>query len=62
MFVLNHEIRFTEEYYDNMKFIDEMEGVRFSNVQENVEKHGFKKLSLEEVAEKLRNYKSIIPF
>ena len=32
MIVLNHEIELTEEYKDNMEFIDEMEGTRYSNV------------------------------
>jgi hypothetical protein len=62
MIVLNHEIELTEEYEDNMKFIDEMGGDRFSNVQANVEKHGFKALELNELAVKLCAYELIIPF
>jgi hypothetical protein len=49
MIVLNHEIELTEEYKDNMEFIDEMEGTRYSNVPANVEKYGFEPLSLEEL-------------
>ncbi|MBW1958734.1 MAG: hypothetical protein JRI63_09415, partial [Deltaproteobacteria bacterium] len=41
MFVLDHEIDMTEEYQDNMMFIDEMEGSRYSNVPSNVEKYDF---------------------
>ncbi len=62
MYVLNHEIELTEEYYDNMGFIDEMGGARFSNVAANVEKHGFQRVSLEEVAVKLRDHEIVIPF
>lgn len=62
MFVLNHEIELTEEYRDNMEFIDEMEGTRFSDVQANVEKYGFKKISVNEVARNLSGYDIVIPF
>ena len=62
MFVLGHEVDMTEEYYDNMGFIDEMGGARFSNVTANVEKHGFQRVSLEEVAGKLREHEVVIPF
>jgi hypothetical protein len=62
MFVLDHEVDMTEEYYDNMGFIDEMGGSRFSNVPANVEKHGFLPASLDEVAGKLRDHEIVIPF
>ena len=62
MFVLNHEVDMTEEYFDNMGFIDEMGGSRFSNVPANAEKHGFQLLSLEEVARKLGDHEVVIPF
>ena len=62
MFVLNHEIEISEEYVDNMKFIDEMGGARFSNVAENVDKHGFQVVTLDEVVLKLRENEVIIPF
>ncbi|MFH1964998.1 MAG: hypothetical protein ABIJ42_05595 [Acidobacteriota bacterium] len=62
MFVLNHEIELTEEYYDNMGFIDEMEGVRYSNVTDNINKYGFKPVTLEEAALKLRENEVVIPF
>jgi len=62
MFVLNHEIDMTEEYFDNMGFIDEMGGSRFSNVPANVEKHGFQRVSLEEVAQRLGTHDVVIPF
>jgi hypothetical protein len=62
MIVLNHEIELTEEYKDNMEFIDEMEGTRYSNVPANVEKYGFEPLSLEEIPKKLGENDVIIPF
>lgn len=62
MFVLNHEIELTKEYQDNMEFIDEMEGTRYSNVPANVKKYGFKPISLKEVAQKLNENEVVIPF
>ena len=62
MIVLNHEIELTEEYKDNMEFIDEMEGTRYSNVPANIEKYGFEPLSLEEIPQKLEENDLIIPF
>ena len=62
MFVLNHEIDMTEEYKDNMEFIDEMEGARYSNVAANVEKYGFRQVTLDEIPWKLRENDIVIPF
>ena len=62
MIVLNHEIELTEEYQDNMEFIDEMEGTRYSNVAANIEKYGFKPLDLKEIPKKLEECDLIIPF
>jgi hypothetical protein len=62
MFVLNHEIELTEEYRDNMEFIDEMEGTRYSNVSANVNKYGFKPITLEEIAQKLKENDVVIPY
>ena len=46
MYVLNHEIaNMDEAYRDNMEFIEEMEGERYSNHPANVEKYGFKSAS-----------------
>ena len=62
MIVLNHEIELTEEYKDNMEFIDEMEGPRYSNVPANVEKYGFEPLDLAAIPKKLRENDVIIAF
>ena len=62
MYVLDHEVTMTEEYQDNMGFIDEMGGARYSNVPANVEKYGFQPVKLEELADQLRDNDVIIPF
>ena len=63
MFVLNEEIaNMDEAYEDNMGFLDEMEGERFSNNKANVEKYGFQYASLEQIGEMLRQADLIIPY
>jgi hypothetical protein len=63
MYVLNHEIENMDEAYrENMEFIDEMEGERYSNNPANVEKYGFKPITIEEMLVKLKNADLIIPF
>ncbi len=62
MFVLDHEIELTEEYEDNMSFIDEMDGARYSNVAANVHRHGFRAVTAEELAWRLGAHDLIIPF
>ncbi len=62
MIVLNHEIELTEEYKDNMEFIDEMDGTRYSNVPANVEKYGFEPLDLAAIPKKLKENDIIIAF
>ena len=63
MYVLDHEIKNMDEAYrDNMEFIDEMEGERFSNHPANVEKYGFQPVTIEEMLVKLKEADLIIPF
>jgi hypothetical protein len=63
MYVLNHEIaNMDEAYSENMEFIDEMEGERYSNHPANIEKYGFKPISIEEMLVKLKEVDLIIPF
>ncbi|MFH1991109.1 MAG: hypothetical protein ABIK98_01710 [Pseudomonadota bacterium] len=63
MYVLDHEIETMDEAYrDNMEFIDEMEGERFSNNPANVEKYGFQPVTIEEMLVKLKEADLIIPF
>ena len=62
MYVLNHEVTMTEEYQDNMGFIDEMGGARYSNDAANVEKYGFQKVGLDELPAKLAEAQLVIAF
>lgn len=63
MFVLHHEIaNMDEAYKDNMEFLDEMEGERFSNNSANVEKYGFQYITLADVGIKIHEADLIIPF
>jgi hypothetical protein len=62
MFVLNHEVAMTEEYQDNMGFIDEMGGARYSNDPGNVEKYGFQKVTLDDIPAKLAESQLVIAF
>ena len=62
MYVLNHEVKMTEEYQDNMGFIDEMGGARYSDAPGNVEKYGFQKVGLDDVPAKLAEAEIVIAF
>lgn len=63
MFVLHHEIADMDEaYQDNMEFLDEMEGERFSNNSANVEKYGFQHVTMADVAAKINEADIVIPF
>ena len=63
MFVVDKEIdNMDEAYHDNMEFLDEMEGERYSNNRANVDKYGFKYASIEKMGEMLRKADLIIPF
>ncbi len=62
MFVLGHEIDMTEEYQDNMGFIDEMGGARYSDVPENIEKYGFNPVTLDQIPGKLDESDLVIAF
>ena len=62
LFVLNHEIDLDEHYLDNLGFIDEMGGERYSNNRENVDRHGFKHATPEETVAILTEADIVIPF
>ena len=51
-----------EEYFDNMGFIDEMDGERYSNNRENVDKHSFKHVTPEQTVAILKDADIVIPF
>jgi D-ribose pyranose/furanose isomerase RbsD len=62
MFVLCHEIaEMDEAYRENMQFLDEMGGERFSDHQANAEKYGFQYLTFEQITDRLRKADVIIP-
>jgi len=62
MIVLNHEIELTEGYEDNLGFVEEMGGERLSNVEVNVKRHGFRRVTVEALGDTLATYDLIIPF
>ena len=62
VFVLNHEIERSEHYLDNLSFIDEMGGDRYSDHPANVERHGFRPVSLQETGRLLAEHDLIVPF
>ena len=63
MFVLHHEIETMDEAYrDNMLFMDEIGGERFSNNSENAEKYGFLHVTIAQAAERVRQADIVIPF
>jgi len=63
MIVLDHVIQNMDEAYsENMEFLDEMEGERFSNNPENVDQYGFSSITLDNVGDVLRNADIVIPF
>jgi len=62
LFVLNHEIDCSEQYLDNLGFIDEMGGDRYSNHPLNIERHGFRPVSIREAGRLLAEHDLVIPF
>ena len=63
MFVLHHEIeKMDEAYRDNMAFMDEIGGQRYSNNSENAEKYGFTHVTIAQAAEKIQQADIVIPF
>jgi len=60
--VLDEEITPDEAFSDNLGFLDEMEGKRYSNHPANVAKYGFTYLDLPQIGELMRSQDIIIPF
>ena len=72
MLVLDHEVAALagkgsdedayEAYLDNMEFLDEMDGERFSNHPDNVAKHGFAPADLDQMSAMVAQADLVIPF
>jgi hypothetical protein len=63
MVVLENAIQNMDEaYYENMMFLDEMEGERYSDQEENIDKHGFEPITMQQVGDMLREADIVIPF
>jgi hypothetical protein len=62
MVVLNHEVESTEEYSENAEFIEELGGSKLSNVDANIERHGFSRISSDELINRMINSDLVIPF
>jgi hypothetical protein len=60
--VLDYPVQLDEAFADNLGFLDEMEGRRYSDHPVNVDQHGFTYMSRAEMGELLRDQDIIIPF
>ncbi len=62
VFVLDHELDASGHNLDNVSFIDEMGGDRYSDHPVNVERHGFRPVSLQGTGRLLAEHDLVIPF
>lgn len=62
LIVLDHEIEGSEHDLDNLSFIGEMGGSRYSDHPVNVERHGFRPVSLQGTGRLLAEHDLVIPF
>jgi len=63
MFVLRHEVEKTDRaYHDLLKMMDEMNGERYSDNTANVACHGFRPITMADVALKISDADVVIPF
>jgi len=62
LLVLDHEIECSERFLDNLGFIDEMDGDRYSDHPANVDRHGFRPLEPEQMAQLLAAHDLVVPY
>ena len=60
-FCIDHVVDVTEALKENLEWLDDMECEYYSNVQENIDQ-GFQAITLDELAEKLKEMDLVIPF
>lgn len=63
LFVLNHEIATMDEAFsENMAFLDQMEGERYTNNAANAEKYGFTFVTTGSMGRMIGDAAIVIPF